>query len=142
MGVLYILDEPSIGLHSGQRQAAATLKRLRVLGNTLLGGTRRGHHARGGLLIYVGPGAGFMAARSVAAGTGEVGHPQPHGPYLYPASGNAAPRFEDGSWNFLKVIGAFGEQSEKRGREIRWDLYLRHGVFRFRKILSSKRDPL
>ena len=37
MGVLYILDEPSIGLHQGDNdKLIATLKRLRDLGNTLI----------------------------------------------------------------------------------------------------------
>ena len=48
MGVLYILDEPSIGLHQRDNdKLLATLASLRDLGNTLHGGgARRGHHAR------------------------------------------------------------------------------------------------
>ena len=51
MGVLYILDEPSIGLHQRDNdKLIATLKRLRDLGNTAhRGGTRRGYHAGSGL---------------------------------------------------------------------------------------------
>ncbi|MCL1819980.1 MAG: excinuclease ABC subunit UvrA [Oscillospiraceae bacterium] len=71
MGVLYILDEPSIGLH--QRDNArllATLKRLRDLGNTLLvvehdeDTMRDADH-----IIDVGPGAGIHGGHIVAQGT-------------------------------------------------------------------------
>ena len=48
VGVLYILDEPSIGLHQRDNERLiATLERLRDLGNTVhRGRARRGHHAR------------------------------------------------------------------------------------------------
>jgi excinuclease ABC subunit A len=71
VGVLYILDEPSIGLH--QRDNArliATLQRLRDLGNTVLvvehdeGTMRAADH-----LIDMGPGAGEHGGRVVAQGT-------------------------------------------------------------------------
>jgi excinuclease ABC subunit A len=70
VGVLYILDEPSIGLH--QRDNArliATLERLRDLGNTVLvvehdeGTMRAADH-----LVDMGPGAGEHGGRVVAAG--------------------------------------------------------------------------
>ena len=71
VGVLYILDEPSIGLH--QRDNArliATLKRLRDLGNTLV----VVEHDEETMLeadwiIDIGPGAGADGGRVVAAGT-------------------------------------------------------------------------
>ena len=71
MGVLYILDEPSIGLH--QRDNArliSTLERLRDLGNTVLvvehdEDTMR----RADYLIDIGPGAGERGGQVVAAGT-------------------------------------------------------------------------
>jgi len=46
VGVLYVLDEPSIGLHQrDNRRLIETLTRLRDLGNTLIvGRARRGHH--------------------------------------------------------------------------------------------------
>jgi excinuclease ABC subunit A len=73
MGVLYILDEPSIGLH--QRDNArllATLKRLRDLGNTVL----VVEHDREAILeadhvIDMGPGAGVHGGYIVAHGTPE-----------------------------------------------------------------------
>ena len=50
-GVLYVLDEPSIGLHQrDNRRLLATLKQLRDLGNTVdRGRARRGDHPDGGL---------------------------------------------------------------------------------------------
>jgi excinuclease ABC subunit A len=73
MGVLYILDEPSIGLH--QRDNARlleTLKRLRDLGNTVL----VVEHDRDAILeadhvIDMGPGAGVQGGYIVAHGTPE-----------------------------------------------------------------------
>ncbi|MCL2817155.1 MAG: excinuclease ABC subunit UvrA, partial [Clostridiales bacterium] len=71
MGVLYILDEPSIGLH--QRDNARlieTLKRLRDLGNTVLVVEHDEETMRAAdHIIDVGPGAGEHGGRIVAAGT-------------------------------------------------------------------------
>jgi excinuclease ABC subunit A len=73
VGVLYILDEPSIGLH--QRDNArliATLERLRDLGNTVIvvehdeGTMRAADH-----LVDLGPGAGEHGGRIIAEGTPE-----------------------------------------------------------------------
>ncbi|MDR0446287.1 MAG: excinuclease ABC subunit UvrA [Oscillospiraceae bacterium] len=71
MGVLYILDEPSIGLH--QRDNAkllATLKRLRDLGNTLLVVEHDEETMDAAdFIVDVGPGAGIHGGEIVAAGT-------------------------------------------------------------------------
>ncbi len=86
-GVLYVLDEPSIGLH--QRDNArllATLRRLRGLGNTVLvvehdeEAMRAADH-----LIDMGPGAGLAGGTVVAAGTPAEVEADPHsltGDYL------------------------------------------------------------
>jgi excinuclease ABC subunit A len=73
VGVLYILDEPSIGLHQRDNQKLiATLERLRDLGNTVLvvehdeGTMRAADH-----LIDMGPGAGEHGGYVVAEGTAE-----------------------------------------------------------------------
>ncbi len=69
-GVLYVLDEPSIGLHQRDNdQLIATLKRLRDLGNTRhRGRARRGHHARSAdYIVDIGPGAGVHGGEIVAA---------------------------------------------------------------------------
>ncbi|NLW07583.1 MAG: excinuclease ABC subunit UvrA, partial [Clostridia bacterium] len=71
MGVLYILDEPSIGLH--QRDNArliATLKRLRDLGNTVIVVEHDEDTMRAAdYILDIGPGAGEQGGRVVAAGT-------------------------------------------------------------------------
>jgi excinuclease ABC subunit A len=73
MGVLYILDEPSIGLH--QRDNAkllATLKRLRDLGNTLLVVEHDEETMRAAdYIVDVGPGAGVHGGEIVAVGTAD-----------------------------------------------------------------------
>ncbi|MCP4642361.1 MAG: excinuclease ABC subunit UvrA [bacterium] len=71
MGVLYILDEPSIGLHQrDNNRLISTLKRMRDLGNTVIvvehdeDTVREADH-----VIDLGPGAGVHGGRIVAQGT-------------------------------------------------------------------------
>ena len=73
MGVLYILDEPSIGLHQRDNdKLLATLKRLRDLGNTLIVVEHDEDTMRAAdYVIDVGPGAGVHGGEIVAAGTPE-----------------------------------------------------------------------
>ncbi len=73
MGVLYILDEPSIGLHQRDNEKLlATLRRLRDLGNTLLVVEHDEDTMRASdYLIDVGPGAGVHGGEIVCAGTVE-----------------------------------------------------------------------
>jgi excinuclease ABC subunit A len=73
VGVLYILDEPSIGLHQRDNERLiATLERLRDLGNTVIvvehdeGTMRAADH-----LVDLGPGAGEHGGHLVAQGTPE-----------------------------------------------------------------------
>ena len=72
-GVLYILDEPSIGLHQRDNdRLLATLKKLRDLGNTLL----VVEHDEDTMyaadqIIDIGPGAGMHGGRVMAQGTAE-----------------------------------------------------------------------
>lgn len=73
MGVLYILDEPSIGLHQRDNDMLlATLKRLRDLGNTLLVVEHDEDTMRAAdYILDIGPGAGIHGGEVVAAGTAE-----------------------------------------------------------------------
>jgi len=73
MGVLYILDEPSIGLHQRDNdKLLATLKHLRDLGNTLLVVEHDEDTMRqADYIVDVGPGAGIHGGRIVAQGTPE-----------------------------------------------------------------------
>ncbi len=71
MGVLYILDEPSIGLHQRDNgKLIATLKRLRDLGNTLIVVEHDEETMRAAdHIIDIGPGAGINGGNVVAQGT-------------------------------------------------------------------------
>lgn len=70
-GVLYILDEPSIGLHQKDNyRLIETLKELQSLGNTLIVVEHDEETMRSAdWLIDMGPGAGLQGGRVVAAGT-------------------------------------------------------------------------
>ena len=70
-GVLYVLDEPSIGLHQRDNdRLIATLKSLRDLGNTVLVVEHDEDTIReADYLLDIGPGAGVHGGQVVAAGT-------------------------------------------------------------------------
>ena len=73
VGVLYILDEPSIGLHQRDNEKLInTLKKLRDLGNTLIVVEHDEDTMRAAdYLVDIGPGAGIHGGYIVAAGTPE-----------------------------------------------------------------------
>ncbi len=111
-GVLYILDEPSIGLHHRDNQRLlATLQRLRDLGNTVVVVEHDEDTMRAAdWLVDLGPGAGRHGGRLVAAGTpAEV---QAHresltGHYLSGTRRIAVPSSRRaGRGDFLEVRGA------------------------------------
>ncbi len=80
VGVLYILDEPSIGLHQrDNRRLLDTLKRLRDLGNTVLVVEHDEETIRAAdYVVDLGPGAGELGGHVVAVGTPDeiIGNPQ------------------------------------------------------------------
>ena len=71
MGVLYILDEPSIGLHQRDNERLiATLEHLRDLGNTVVVVEHDEDTIRSAdYVVDMGPGAGDLGGEVVAAGT-------------------------------------------------------------------------
>src|SRR5712664_3934673 len=71
VGVLYILDEPSIGLHQrDNRRLLETLRRLRDLGNTVLVVEHDEETIRSAdFVVDLGPGAGELGGHVVAVGT-------------------------------------------------------------------------
>jgi excinuclease ABC subunit A len=111
-GVLYVLDEPSIGLHQrDNKRLLDTLKNLRNLGNTLL----VVEHDEDTMLaadhiIDIGPGAGALGGEIVAQGTIEEIKNCAHsvtGQYLSGRRRIEVPRIRrqpNGNW--LEVIGA------------------------------------
>jgi excinuclease ABC subunit A len=71
VGVLYVLDEPSIGLHQrDNRRLIATLERLRDLGNSVIVVEHDEETIRlADFIVDIGPGAGELGGRVVHAGT-------------------------------------------------------------------------
>ena len=112
MGVLYILDEPSIGLHQRDNsKLIATLKRLRDVGNSLIVVEHDEETMEASdYIVDIGPGAGIHGGNIVAAGTPDEikAHPTSiTGAYLSGREKIAIPPIRRaGNGNFLKVIGA------------------------------------
>ena len=112
MGVLYILDEPSIGLHQRDNDMLlATMKRLRDLGNTLLVVEHDEDTMRAAdYIVDIGPGAGVHGGQVVAAGTAEEVMNTPGsitGDYLSGRKKILVPaQRRTGSGQFLTVRGA------------------------------------
>ena len=112
MGVLYILDEPSIGVHQRDNdKLLQTLGRLRDLGNTLIVVEHDEDTMRyADYIVDVGPGAGSHGGEIVAAGTLDDILKEPRsitGQYLSGFKKISVPsRRRKGNGNTLKVIGA------------------------------------
>ena len=112
MGVLYILDEPSIGLHQRDNdKLLGTLRDLRDLGNTLLVVEHDEDTMRSAdYLIDIGPGAGVNGGHVVAAGTPEEVMANPDsltGQYLSGKRKISVPsERRPGNGKFLRVVGA------------------------------------
>jgi excinuclease ABC subunit A len=128
-GVLYVLDEPSIGLH--QRDNARlldTLKRLRDLGNTVVVVEHDEDAIRiADYVVDVGPGAGVHGGRIVAEGTPMEVMSNPRsltGQYLTGAREIAVPeRRPFNASRTLKLIGARGNNLKNVTAEIPFGLF-------------------
>ena len=111
-GVLYILDEPSIGLHQRDNgKLIDTLKRLRDLGNSVIVVEHDEDTMReADFIVDVGPGAGIHGGEIVAAGTPEeVAKCEKSitGAYLSGRKTIAVPKTRrEGNGNYLRIIGA------------------------------------
>ena len=112
MGVLYILDEPSIGLHQrDNNRLLATLRHLRDLGNTLIvvEHDEDTMHAADHI-IDIGPGAGEHGGEVVAEGTAKEimkNAASITGQYLARKKYIPVPETRrKGNGNFLEIIGA------------------------------------
>lgn len=112
MGVLYILDEPSIGLHQRDNERLlATLKKLRDLGNTLIVVEHDEDTMKAAdFIVDIGPLAGAQGGEVVAAGTLEDIMKEPRsvtGQYLRGEKRIFVPqnrRKPNGKW--IEIIGA------------------------------------
>ena len=111
-GVLYILDEPSIGLHQRDNsKLIATLKKLRDLGNSVIVVEHDEETMReSDYIIDIGPGAGIHGGEIVAAGTpAEVAANENSvtGDFLSGRRKIAVPETRrSGNGKFLKIVGA------------------------------------
>ncbi len=111
VGVAYILDEPSIGLHQRDNgKLLATLKNLRDLGNTLIVVEHDEETIReADYIVDVGPRAGEHGGKIVAKGTAEeiMNHPESiTGAYLSGRVEIPVPKERRKPTGFLKIIGA------------------------------------
>ena len=112
MGVLYILDEPSIGLHQRDNDKLLdTLRRLRDIGNSVLVVEHDEDTMRAAdFLVDVGPGAGVHGGEIIAAGTVDDIIAAPRsitGQYLSGAKKIPLPeKRREGNGKSLKIFGA------------------------------------
>ena len=112
VGVLYILDEPSIGLHQRDNsKLIATLKKLRDMGNTVIVVEHDEETMlESDYIIDIGPGAGVHGGEIVAAGTPEEIMQSPisiTGAYLSRRKEIKVPNKRRlGNGNYLEIIGA------------------------------------
>lgn len=112
MGVLYVLDEPSIGLHQrDNNRLITTLKTLRDLGNSVIVVEHDEETIKtADYLLDIGPGAGIHGGHVVAEGTPEAVSKVKNsitGQYLRGEKSVDAPKKRrSGNGNFISVIGA------------------------------------
>ena len=148
VGVLYILDEPSIGLHQRDNERLIeTLERLRDLGNTVLvvehdEGTMRAAD----YVVDMGPGAGEHGGHVVAKGTAEeimqveesltgqflVGHAPDRGAGRAPQA--------DRLRRDRRRVAAQPQERRRQGAARR--LLRGHGRVGLRQVHADQRDPL
>jgi excinuclease ABC subunit A len=113
IGVLYVLDEPSIGLHQRDNQKLLdTLTYLRDLGNTVIvvehdeDAIRQADH-----VIDIGPGAGIHGGQIVASGTPDeviANTKSLTGDYLSGRQEISTPKKRKSSDGWLEITGASG----------------------------------
>ena len=112
VGVMYILDEPSIGLHQRDNgKLIDTLKRLRDLGNTVIVVEHDEETMENSdYIIDIGPGAGIHGGRVVAAGTPDEvkkNKDSVTGAYLSGRKSIKVPeKRRPGNGNYLEIYGA------------------------------------
>ena len=111
VGVAYIMDEPSIGLHQNDNdKLLATLKHLRDLGNTLIVVEHDEDTMRAAdYVVDIGPGAGEHGGQVIATGTAEDIMKSPKsitGKYLSGEIKIPVPKTRRKPKGFLKVVGA------------------------------------
>jgi excinuclease ABC subunit A len=130
VGVMYILDEPSIGLHQRDNERLlTTLRRLRDLGNTVIVVEHDEEAIRAAdYVVDIGPGAGIHGGKIIFCGTPEDLQNDPDsmtGQYLSGAREIATPRERApiDPQRVMKVIGASGNNLKNVTLEIPASLF-------------------
>ncbi|MFB6455444.1 excinuclease ABC subunit UvrA [Chitinophaga sp. Hz27] len=112
MGITYILDEPSIGLHQRDNmQLIDALRNLKDMGNTVIVVEHdKDIMLHADHLVDIGPGAGVHGGRIVAAGTPKeiLKLNTPTAGYLSGRTESPIPERRKGNGNFLELKGATG----------------------------------
>ena len=148
-GVLYVLDEPSIGLHQRDNdKLIATMKRLRDLGNTLIVVEHDEDTMRqADYLVDVGPGAGVHGGEIVAAGSVEdicAGKAQHHRRVSVRPQGGGGARHPAGRQR--QVFAGGGRPGEQPGQHHggfpAGQIHLRHRRVGLRQVHAGERDSL
>lgn len=126
VGVLYILDEPSIGLHQrDNKRLLASLKKLRDLGNTVVVVEHDEETMmEADYIVDIGPGAGIHGGKVVFAGTPEeilkcdesITGQYLSGKQSIPVPGTRRP----GSGKFLEILGA--SENNLKNLDVRFPL--------------------
>ncbi|XXX44993.1 excinuclease ABC subunit UvrA [Sorangium sp. So ce119] len=124
-GVMYVLDEPSIGLHQRDNQRLIeTLRRLRDLGNTVLVVEHDEETIRAAdYVVDFGPGAGHLGGRVMAAGTPEEVERHPDsltGAYLSGRARIEVPAARRAPRGWLEILGA--SEHNLRSIDVRFPL--------------------
>ncbi|MBT4122390.1 MAG: excinuclease ABC subunit UvrA, partial [Candidatus Ruthia sp.] len=118
MGVLYVLDEPSIGLHQRDNEKLLkTLTYLRDIGNTVIV-VEHDEDAimQADYVIDIGPGAGIHGGEIIACGTPQEVADNPKsltGDYISGRQSIAIPSERKTSQNWLKIKGASGNNLDQ-----------------------------
>jgi ABC-type multidrug transport system ATPase subunit len=149
-GVMYVLDEPSIGLHQRDNERLLkTLKQLRDIGNTVIVVEHDEEAIRSAdYVVDIGPGAGVHGGFVVAEGTPAAGHRQPgvtdrRLPGRPPAHRHARPAAPARSSPPAADRRRTRQQPEERhGRHPGRPVHLHHRRFRLGQVDADQRHAL
>ena len=149
VGVLYILDEPSIGLHQRDNDKLLnTLVELRDIGNTVLVVEHdRDTIEHADFVIDLGPGAGVHGGEIVAIGTPDdikKNRKSLTGQYLSGTREIATPKIRrEGNGDKITVVGASGNNLKSVDVEFPLGtVHLCHRCLRFRQIIADQRNTV
>ena len=154
-GVMYVLDEPSIGLHQRDNdRLIATLQRLRDLGNSVIVVEHDADMMRcADHILDLGPGAGSHGGRIMAQGTVAqimASPDSPTGQYLsgqrqkrlWPTAARTAPRPAPRPAMPARGGGQWAQPAAHCGGLSHWPHHLRDGRVRLGQIHPGKRHPV